>query len=227
MSHKIDMIGKRFTRLVVVSEIKPHIKPSGQKVAMYKCLCDCGNYTIVPGTHLRSGHSQSCGCLKAEQKKHGTTRLARIWRNMIQRCNDPNSASYKRYGARGITVCDSWVENYEIFKLWAKKAGYEDGLTLDRIDNTKGYEPVNCRWATYKEQANNKSNNLLLTYKGETHTASEWADVYGIDVSKIYRRKSKGWSDDRIFNWLDRSVGEGRSFSEIAAVLEKMREGQE
>lgn len=220
MSDKIDMIGRRFGRLVVVSEEEPHTKPSGQRVAMYKCICDCGNYTVVQGSHLRNGHSKSCGCLKAEQEKHGTSRLARIWMNMVKRCRDPQSTSYSRYGARGITVCDSWAENYEVFKSWAQKTGYADNLTIDRIDNSKGYEPINCRWATYKEQANNTRSNLLLTFGNETHTASEWADIYGVDVKKIYNRKASGWNEEQLYKWLESQTG--RHF-DIDKILEEMR----
>lgn len=192
MSKKIDMIGRRYGRLVVIEEVEPHTKPSGQREAMYKCLCDCGNYKVISGTHLRTKHDQSCGCLKKEQEKHGGTRLARIWKNMIARCYYEKNISYSRYGAKGVTVCDSWKDNFEVFKSWALKNGYADNLTLDRIDNSKGYEAVNCRWVTPKEQANNKTNNLLISIDGEIHTASEWSDITGINVKKIYQAHRSG-----------------------------------
>lgn len=198
MSHKIDMVGRRFGRLVVIKEVDPHIKPSGQKITMYKCICDCGNYKTVSGTHLRSGHHQSCGCLKKEQEKHGNTRLARIWLDMIARCYNEKSTSYKNYGAKGITVCESWKNDFEIFKSWAEKSGYTNNLTIDRIDNTKGYEPINCRWATPKQQANNRKNNLILSYKDEAHTAAEWADILNVNVKRIYEKKSRGLSDTEV-----------------------------
>lgn len=198
MSKKIDMINRRFSRLVVIKEVDPYTKPSGQKTTMYECICDCGNYTIVSGTHLRNGHVQSCGCLKEEQERHGNTRLAHIWRNMIARCYNPNSKSYKNYGAKGITVCDSWKNDFKIFEKWAYKNDYSDNLTLDRIDNSKGYEPINCRWVSYKKQNNNRTNNVLWDYKGETHTISEWADITRISVKKLYNRRAKGWNIDRI-----------------------------
>lgn len=213
MSQKIDMIGKRFGRLVVVSEEVPHTKPSGQKVSMYKCICDCGNYAVVSGTHLRSGHNQSCGCLKEEQKTIGKDRLSIIWRNMIGRCYDMNHNSYKRYGANGITVCDAWKNDFKIFKSWALKHGYKDSLTLDRIDNSKGYEPVNCRWASYKQQANNRKTNVTITYKGVTHTIAEWSEILGISAGRLYRRKYKGMSDEEMLN----------DFPQIEELLKKMR----
>lgn len=192
------MINRRFSRLVVIKEVEPYTKPSGQKTTMYECICDCGNYTIVSGTHLRRGHVQSCGCLKEEQERHGNTRLAHIWKNMIARCYNPNSKSYKNYGAKGITVCDSWKNDFKIFEKWANKNDYSDNLTLDRIDNSKGYEPINCRWATYKEQANNKTNNVLIEFKNEKHTLSEWAEITGISIKKLRNRRFKGWETERM-----------------------------
>ena len=212
MSKKIDMIGKRFGRLVVVNEVESHTKPSGQVIAMYNCLCDCGNYKIISGTHLRSGHDQSCGCLKKEQEKHGNTRLAHIWMNMIARCYDEKASSYKNYGAKGITVCESWRNNFNVFKSWALKNGYTDNLTIDRIDNSKGYEAINCRWATKKEQANNTKNNLFITINGVKHTASEWADITGINVKRIYVAHKKG----KHIQLITEALG-------IAEVLEQLR----
>lgn len=223
MSKKKEMIGERFERLVVVSEEEPHIKPSGQKIAMYKCVCDCGNYVVVSGTHLRSGHNQSCGCLKEEQKNHGSTRLVHIWKNMIARCYNEKNVSYIRYGAKGIGVCDSWKNNYEIFEKWALKNGYADHLTLDRIDNSKGYEPINCRWATYKEQANNTRTNVFIEYNGISKTISEWADILNVNPKTIYNRRHKGWDDKRIITTPFKT---GRTFPEIAEVMKKMQGGE-
>ena len=214
MSQKIEMIGRRFNRLVVVSEEEARTKPSGQKTTMYKCICDCGNYVIVSGTHLRSGHNQSCGCLKEEQKTIGTDRLATIWRGMVSRCYSENNDSYPRYGAKGITVCESWKNDFKVFRSWALKHGYNDSLTLDRIDNSKGYEPINCRWESYKKQANNRKNNVTITFKGITHTITEWSDLLDINAGRLYRRKYKGMSDEEILN----------HFPEVADLLEKMRE---
>ena len=116
------------------------------------------------------------------------TRLYIIWSHMKQRCYNQNATNYYKYGAKGITVCEEWLNNFMEFRKWSLLNGYEDGLTLDRIDGTKGYNPDNCRWATYKEQANNTNSNHLLTYDGETHTISEWSDIVGISKKVIERR---------------------------------------
>lgn len=96
---------------------------------------------------------------------------------MKQRCCGYNAKSYKHYGGRGITVCEEWRNSFEAFYEWAMANGYSDSLTLDRIDVNGNYEPSNCRWATMKEQNNNKRNNRNITYKGETHTLAQWIEI--------------------------------------------------
>ena len=130
--------------------------------------------------------------------KHGkrNTRLYTIWRSMRQRCYNPKTNRYKNYGGRGITVCEEWNNSFTAFHEWATANGYEDNLTLERKDVNGNYEPSNCRWATYKEQANNMSNSVHLTYNGETHTMAEWADITGIKKATIWERLKKGWSID-------------------------------
>ncbi|MBO7171268.1 MAG: hypothetical protein J6W28_08845, partial [Clostridia bacterium] len=113
---------------------------------------------------------------------HGQThtRLHHIWHGIKQRCLNPKSYIYKNYGGRGITVCDEWRDSFEVFYGWAMANGYADDLTIDRIDVNGNYEPLNCRWATSKEQGNNRRTNHLLTYKGQTRTTQEWADIKGL-----------------------------------------------
>ena len=124
-----------------------------------------------------------------ESPHHGknATRLYGIWLGMRARCNIPNYHDYKYYGLRGIKVCDEW-NDYLAFKEWAINNGYADNLTLDRIDVNSNYCPGNCRWATKTEQGNNRRNNHLLTYNGETKTLKEWSDVSGIPYSTLKRR---------------------------------------
>lgn len=148
-----DLTGQRFGHLFVVE--KTDLRQN--RLVMWKCICDCGNETIVQGQNLRNGHTQSCGCRKANIPKHGLTgkRVYRIWRDMKQRCNNPRSHNYKNYGGRGISVCDEW-QTFEPFYEWAMANGYRDDLTIDRIMVNENYSPSNCRWATWKEQAANK-----------------------------------------------------------------------
>ena len=165
MGKFIDLTGQRFGRLVVVDTAGKN--DHGDRFA--KCICDCGNQKVVRITYLKSAKTQSCGCLRNEKtiqrnkageypRTHGEwgTRLYRIWNAMNQRCGNPNSTSYKNYGARGISVCTAWRHSYTAFRNWAMQNGYQDDLSIDRIDNDKGYSPDNCRWATIEEQLKNR-----------------------------------------------------------------------
>lgn len=120
------------------------------------------------------------------------TRLYTIWLNMRTRCNNPKCEYYNRYGGRGIKVCKEW-DTYENFEEWANDNGYSSVLTLDRIDNNKGYSPNNCRWVTRKEQANNRKSSVFVTFKGESHTLAEWADIAGINYKRMMNRVYRGY----------------------------------
>lgn len=126
-------------------------------------------------------------------------RLRGVWENMIQRCHNPNNRQYSNYGGRGITVCESWRDDYSRFKEWALENGYAQGLTIDRINNDDGYSPQNCRWATYKEQGRNRRGNRNITLDGETKCLSEWAEFFGISVPVVSRRLKDGWSVEAAF----------------------------
>ena len=127
------------------------------------------------------------------------TRLHNIWLTMRQRCEKPHCTGYKKYGAKGIKVCEEW-SSFENFRDWACSHGYTDDLTIDRINPCGNYEPNNCRWATQKEQQNNRTNNVQLTYNGETKSIHEWADITGKKLNILYDRYYRGWDVDRIFN---------------------------
>ena len=123
-----------------------------------------------------------------------TKRLTNIYSMMKQRCYNTNSQNFKYYGGKGVSVCDEWRNNSQAFYDWAMTHGYKDGLTLDRIDNDGNYEPSNCRWVTMKEQDNHRSNNVILTLNGESHTIPEWSEILGIKQHVIRNRINRGCS---------------------------------
>ena len=127
------------------------------------------------------------------------SRLHNIWLTMRRRCSKPNCSTYHKYGAKGIRVCDEWESRFENFGDWSIENGYSDNLTIDRIDPKGNYCPSNCRWATQKVQQNNRSNNVHITYKGETHSLTEWAKITGISARVLYDRHYRKWDVNRIF----------------------------
>lgn len=137
--------------------------------------------------------------------KHGKrhTRIYNIWRAMRQRCSNPNCINYMRYGGKGVMVCNEW-NDFETFYEWSMQNGYSDDLTIDRIDNDKGYEPSNCRWVTIIQQANNKRANRRITMNGVTHTLAEWPRITGIKSATISRRLHLGHTPEEA---LTRKVG--------------------
>lgn len=159
MGLRIDMEGKKCGRLTVLERDG---KNTGGEIK-WKCICECGNIVSVKGSSLRSGITKSCGCYQKEAVKkanaiHGkcSSRLYRIWNAMKTRCYNPKSKSYINYGQRGIRICDEWLHNYSSFYNWAMSHGYNDTLTIDRINNNGNYEPNNCRWLTRAQQNQNK-----------------------------------------------------------------------
>ena len=199
-SHTIDETGNRYGRLTVL--YKDMSRRFTDRGAYWICKCDCGNIISVSGVNLRSGQT-SCGCISVEKHtKHGMhgTRLYTIYRNMIKRCHgktvNPN------YGGRGISVCDEWRDpdtGFISFYNWAMSHGYDDSLTIDRIDNDGNYEPGNCRFADDITQANNRSSNVYIEYNGETHTLAEWSRILDIPYSRLSYRYSNGWDTQRMF----------------------------
>jgi hypothetical protein len=133
---------------------------------------------------------------KAKQRQYMSKtkrKLYRIWKHMKARCYDPTNPRYYCYGQRGITVCDEWRNNFEAFYIWAITNGYQEGLSIERINNDGNYEPDNCKWATQIEQANNKSCNIRIKIGDEEKNIAEWARVAGIPTSTMWARVKRGW----------------------------------
>lgn len=193
-----DLTGNKYGRLTVIKRAE-----NVGKLTAWECVCECGNSVKVIGGHLKNGHTKSCGCLAQEERKktrHGMTgkRLYRIWQGMKNRCGNENTIYYDRYGGRGISVCDEWEKSFEAFMEWSTKNGYKDDLSIDRIDNNKGYSPENCRWATKEEQANNCVSNVVLRHNGEEHTIAEWSKIRGINYQTLHSRiVTLGWSVEK------------------------------
>lgn len=188
-----SLIGERFGKLLVVNRAERE-----SKYVFYECLCDCGNMVVVNSCNLLNGSTQSCGCLarKVRVEVHVThgdskTRLYKIWKGMHYRCNPCRKEQEPNYAGRGISVCDDW-KDYKNFRAWALQNGYDDWLTIDRIDVNGNYEPSNCRWANAVTQCRNKRENLKTR---DGVTLKEMAEKTGIKYHTIYQRIYKlGWS---------------------------------
>lgn len=194
----IITIGTKYTRLTVISKT--------EKPKYFLCKCDCGAIKEVRKDHLYSGKTLSCGCLHKELSsartdtlhkaniKHNNSRSLTygIWSNIKQRCGNPSNKFYSHYGARGIQVCDRWLESYENFL--ADMGEQPKKMTLERIDNEKGYSPDNCKWATRKEQSNNTRANRRLEHDGKNLTVTQWAIEKGVHRNTLNERLRSGWS---------------------------------
>lgn len=151
---KKDLIGHKFNHLIVLS-----YAGQARTARTFNCRCDCGNTIVLDAYSITSGKRKDCGCLNRQRgAKVNNRRLYCIFTGMKSRCYNPNATGYKNYGGRGITICDEWLADFFAFKDWATSHGYADELTIDRIDNEKGYCPNNCRWVTRADQNRNKRN---------------------------------------------------------------------
>lgn len=201
MPRFIDISGKRFGRLVVIEQSIENRWGN----CCWLCLCDCGKEKTIRSDHLRRGKALSCGCLCIEKTinrnidriKHGLSndRMYHIWADIVQRCTNANHKNYKYYGGRGIAVCKRWLK-FENFNEDMGE-GWEFGLTIERANNNKGYNKFNCKWVTPKEQARNRRNNHLETYKGKTQCVAAWAEAVGIKSCTLLMRLRRGWSIEK------------------------------
>lgn len=188
---RIPMIGKTFGQLTVLS----FAGKDKDKALYWRCLCACGQETVVRGSHLRYGETKSCGCdQNTHQYKHGLHHLHlseySSWQSMIQRCTNPKAKMFKNYGGRGITVCPQWRDSFETF---LSDMGFKPSKnhSIERKDNDGNYCPENCRWATDPEQARNKRSNVWITFRDETRTLQDWSNITGINRYTLHGRLFK------------------------------------
>lgn len=196
-----NLLHQTFNRLTAIGI-------AGRKGKQVRWLwrCSCGTLTIAFAANVTRGHTKSCGCWHRDatsiaKTTHGATvgrviaREYTTWQSMLGRCYNPKNAKYPRYGGRGIEVCERWRHSFKNFLTdMGKKPA---GLTLDRIDNDKGYSPDNCRWATRARQNRNYSRNVMLTFQGETMCLTDWASHKNLTSSALLTRLRRGWSVER------------------------------
>jgi hypothetical protein len=191
----IDLTGQQFGRLTALR----------YEDGKWVCKCKCGNVVAILSGNLRAGRTLSCGCQKRDSniKKnyvhgHRKERIYGIYHKILDRTTNKNDKAYKNYGGRGIGICKEWKNDFETFRKWALENGYTEELTIDRIDNNKGYSPENCRWTTRKVQNNNTRRNHFITYKGQTKTLAQWAEEKNINVQTLISRINESkWSVEK------------------------------
>lgn len=186
-------INKKYNRLTiksVVGEIK------GKSSTKIKCQCECGKLKVIRFDYVVNGRTKSCGCYRQDNARKQSeamtthnltnTRLYSIYRAMKKRCYDYDTPKYKYYGGRGIKICSDWLDDIQNFARWSYANGYNENLTIDRIDNNGNYEPSNCQWVDQYTQQNNRRNNIKIEYNNEIKTLSQWSEKLGIDYFKLY-----------------------------------------
>ena len=210
---KGDMVGKTFDRLKVLERYPENTK---DRKAQWVCQCKCGNIVVVSGKALRTGKKRSCGCLRRDMlversykhgysKKRNEERIYTIFQDMVRRCYNPNRKAYPDYGGRGIYICDEWHtpgnfgEGFLRFAKWAYANGYQDNLTIDRIDSNGPYAPWNCRWITREQQSNNRGRINHYIFDGEeTLTLASFERKYDLPVHHASMRLHSGWSPSEV-----------------------------
>ena len=190
----LDLTGKTFGQLEVVGRA-PNTKDG--KGAWF-CRCSCGTVKAVSTQNLKRGVTVSCGCYRRKRSTtHGMSRSSEfhVWCAMRARCTNPKNKDYHHYGARGITVCERWLNSFEAFYA---DMGPSQGLQLERVDNAKGYGPSNCVWATSAEQHVNRRNTIWLEHSGTTHTLVQWSETLNIPYMTLYTRYKIGKPPEEI-----------------------------
>lgn len=189
---RADLTGKRFGKLTVV---KYSHSDHNQK-ARWLCKCDCGKEITTTTGSLNIGDAMSCGCTRKKRYTKFYRKTHTAWRDMIDRCYNPDNAYYHAYGGRGIKVCDRWQTFEHFYDDMGEPASKE--LSLDKIDNNADYSPNNCRWTDVKTQSRNTRRNIYVTYKGETKCTAEWAEIFGLHEGTFRQRIHQGLTVDQI-----------------------------
>ena len=193
-----DLKGKRFGRLTFIS-LAPRKKVGRKNVVMAKFQCDCGRVEERRLDGVVNSSDPMCAyCMKISRPCSKKNPLYGTWVGMMSRCYNPKSPSYRWYGANGIRICDEWKNLYK-FSIWAKDNGWQKGFNIDRIDRNADYCPENCRIVTPKENQQNRSDNLMLTYNGETKCISEWERTLGFRKGRIQGRIRIGMTGNELF----------------------------
>lgn len=202
-----DLTGQKFGLLTVIG-----LAETDTRKTYWVCKCDCGNMKTVRSDSLLCGAIKSCGCIKRKQdevnltKNHrhkmSGTRIYSEWQGMKGRCYNKGNARYADWGGRGIEVCEQWRNSFESFYTWAMANGYQDHLTIDRIDNNGNYCPENCRWVGQQEQCRNRRSNINLTIGNSTRTLMEWCEIFQVDYTNVNARyhRNKNATIDYLFN---------------------------
>lgn len=197
-----DITGRRFNRLVVIKVVGKYYHPNGAGYALlWRCQCDCGQLTDVATRNMVSGKTKSCGCHnRARITTHGlaASRVYKTWTAMIARCHNSSHPSYCNYGERGITVCDKWRKFIEFYK---DMGDHPSGRSLERVDNSKGYSPDNCIWATRAQQSVNKRSTRLIEFQGKKLAISEWSTITGLKRGTIEMRIRLGWATEQVLTF--------------------------
>lgn len=192
----INRVGEKYGRLLVVERAPNAVNPKDTN-ARWLCKCDCGRSSIAYGGDLKRGKVVSCGCWNDEKRTtHGMSRthINSVWRSMLDRCQNPNNVAYRNYGGRGIAVCERWKEFKNFF---ADMGDRPKGYQIDRINNDGNYEPGNCRWATPRQQQNNKRGTRILEFNGKSQSIGDWSLETGIKWQTLRGRLRNGWSIER------------------------------
>lgn len=230
MVRMVDLMGQRFGRLVVVGLSET----TRYTYRCWLCRCDCGAMKVISGRYLRTGATQSCGCLRRENAssqqavrftKHGLSRSAAYssWHSMLTRCLDERHSAYHRYAMRGITICASWLR-FEAF--YADMGDRPPGTCLERRDNDLGYFKENCTWATMAQQSRNKRNNRFLSHNGQRMIVTDWARRYGRAPALVEHRLRRGWTLEDALTKPPRPLRKSPTIQEGCDRIIRLRDGR-